>query len=53
MVLKKRILTWVPLTIDWNPEPHSLLTKSAGLSMGIPHFNATCLGRKAPSDAAD
>merc|ERR1712183_1076985 len=24
-------ISWTPLTIDWNPEPHSLLTISAGV----------------------
>lgn len=42
--------TCAPFTIDWNPDPHNLLTPNAWRSNGIPQCKSTCRGKNAPSE---
>lgn len=37
--------TWHPFTMDWKPEPHSLLTVRAPISVGTPTRKPTCLAK--------
>ena len=37
--------TCAPLTMDWNPDPHSLLTVRAGTDTGMSDLRAICLAR--------
>ena len=37
------------LTTDWKPLPHSRLMLSAGVSVAMSHFSATCRARYAAS----
>lgn len=43
-------ISWAPLTIAWNPEPHKRFTPSAGRSIGMPLNRAEWRGKKIPSD---
>ena len=36
-------ISWTPLTMDWNPDPQSLLTVNAGISVRNPARSETCL----------
>ena len=37
------MVPWQPLTMDWNPDPQSLLTVNAGISVRNPARSETCL----------
>ena len=42
------LISWTALTMDWKPDPHSLLTMYAGRSTGTPHRRAVCLAEYTP-----
>lgn len=47
---EKAVCTWHPFTMDWNPEPQSRFTVTAGTSLGIPARRPTCLAKNMASE---